>query len=235
MWSYAQWFIERMFALWTPKVCYFRLYFLCDPPFACADMSSQVKLKSRPSRNLSLVLHNAQISAIRFSADLTPPDDVQGITVSPLSGVDLEDEEEANSDPVLSNLLGRLASVKGLTDPDPAYLASRICTAEDHQATLHDNVPRLLTLDADQHNCFKDYMDSVDASLTPDERATKPKLTIWKKCLLNDPRNPEALGRAYIRSSANEKSDSRDSTYIRYEINLEHKSVDSDDQSEIPT
>jgi hypothetical protein len=88
MWSYAQWFTERMFALWTPKVCYFRLYFLCDPPFACADMSSQVKLKSRPSRNLSLVLlHNAQISAIRFSADLTPPDDVQGITVSPYLGL----------------------------------------------------------------------------------------------------------------------------------------------------
>jgi hypothetical protein len=50
------------------------------------------------------------------------------------------------------------------------------------------------------------------------------KLIRWKKCLLNDVGNPQALSRAYIRSSAFEKPDSRDSTYIRYEININPES-----------
>jgi hypothetical protein len=185
-----------------------------------------------PSRNLSLaLLHDAQISAIRFAADVVSPNSADSLP----QPIGFETDKEEESLPMLHELLGRLAQIKGLAMPDPEYLTSRICSADDHLATLHEKVAGLWTLDAEQLAAFRDYLDAVEADVTPAEIMAGPKLIRWKKCLLNDAGNPQALYRAYIRSSAFEKPECRDSTYIRYEINLEHQSVDSDDQSEVET
>jgi hypothetical protein len=173
------------------------------------------------------------MSAIRFAADVGSPNSADNIHL--LLPIGFEADKEEESLPMLHALLGRLAQIKGLATPDSAYLTSRICSADDHLATLHGKVAGLWILDAAELVAFRDYLYAVDADVPPAEIMAGPKLLRWKKCLLNDVGNPQALYRAYIRSSAFEKPECRDSTYIRYEINLTHRSVDSDDQSEVET
>jgi hypothetical protein len=184
-------------------------------------MSLQVKLKSRPSRNLSLaLLRDAQISAIRFAADVVALNSTDSLPLP----IGFEADKEEESLPMLQDLLRRLAEIKGLETPDTEYLTGRICSADDHRATLHEKAAGLWTLDAAEVAAFRDYMDAVEADVNPTGIMVGSKLIRWKKCLLNDVENPQALRRAYIRSSAFEKPDSRDSTYIRYEININSES-----------
>jgi hypothetical protein len=167
------------------------------------------------------------MSAIRFAADLTLPDGL-----SPELFPSDDDEDGGEVDSILRNLLVRIAQIKGLADPNPEYIASHICTADDHQSTLHGRVQGLLTLNDSQCAMFKRYMNAVGVSLGAEE-IRGLKLTLWKKCLRNDPETPQGLCRAYIRSANYEKPGCRDSTYIRYEIMVDSESDDS--QSDLDT